>query len=279
MAYSRKPTLAGVLGYPVGHSKSPAIHNHWLRKYGIPGYYTPLEVAHADFGDVLRTLPKMGFRGVNITVPHKETALQYSDNISDQAVLIGAVNTLTFRPDGKLYGDNTDSFGFLEGIRRSVPGWSAGNGPALVFGAGGAARAVIYGLLSEGTPAVHIVNRTKERANLLRTEFGNKVKVADAPDVGDLLGQMNTVVNSSVLGMHGKPELKIPVEKQNPETVVIDLVYAPIETRFLRDSAAQGCKTVSGIEMLLYQAAAAFHLWFGIMPEVDSEVKDLVLGE
>lgn len=278
MIQSDRLTLAGVIGHPVAHSKSPAIHEYWLKKYKINGYYVPLEVSEANFGEVLQTLPKMGYRGVNVTVPHKETAVRHTDRISDQAALIGAVNTLTFHPDGKVYGDNTDSYGFLQNLKLGIPRWRASSGPALVFGAGGAARAVVFALLSEGTPEIIIVNRTRERADILKSEFGNRVMVADVDDLGKILGKMNTLVNTTVLGMHGKPDLKIPAEMLRPDCAVSDIVYTPLNTRFLKDCENQGCQVVNGLGMLLHQAAASFDFWFQIMPEVDRQVQVLALS-
>lgn len=279
MSQNGKPVLAGVVGFPISHSKSPAIHAYWLRKHNVEGHYVPLEVARLDFSDVLKTMPKMGFKGINVTIPHKETALQFSDMVSDQAALIGAANTLSFnKKRGKIYADNTDGYGFLTNLRQCIPGWKADRGPALIFGAGGAARAVLYSLLYEGTPEIRLVNRTRDRAEVLKSEFGNRVRVHDPSEVGDLLPNMATVVNTSALGMTGKPDLRIPARRLRPGTAVNDLVYTPLQTRFLVEAERQGCNIADGLGMLLHQAAAAFNLWFGIKPEVSKELRELVLS-
>ena len=269
-------TLAGVIGYPIGHSKSPMIHGYWLHKYGISGHYVPLNVRPTDFRTVIRTLGLMGFRGVNITVPHKEAAIQYSDKISDNAAMIRAANTLAFRPDGLIHADNSDGYGFCQNILETVPDWRAGDGPALVIGAGGAARAVIHSLLSEGVPEIYLVNRTIERAGLLRRDFGNRVKIFQMSRTGDLAGHVNTVVNASSLGMVGMPTLKFPPRKLRKGTVVCDIVYAPRETEFLKMAEQEGCRIVGGLGMLLHQAAYSFNFWFGILPEITPRLRAMV---
>ena len=280
MEQRAKPTLAGVIGYPVKHSRSPIIHEYWLRKHEVIGHYVPLEVARSDFAEVLKTIPKIGFKGVNVTIPHKETALQYADMVSDTAALIGAANTLYFnRKRGKIYADNTDGYGFITNLRERIPSWRADAGPALIVGAGGAARAVLYSLLHEGVPEIHMVNRTRDRAEVLRSEFGNRIKVQEFDDVGDILPEMATVVNTSAMGMTGKPELKLPMKLMRPETAVNDLVYTPLRTAFLAEAEARGCFVADGLGMLLHQAAAAFNLWFGIKPEVTKELRQLALSK
>ena len=279
LASGTDPSLVGVVGYPIAHSKSPRMHNYWLKRHDIDGYYVPLKVSREDFPSVLKILPKMGFRGVNVTIPHKETALQHSDNVSDQAALIGAANTLTFQPSGTVYADNTDGYGFLGNLRQHIPNWRADAGPALVYGAGGAARAIIYSLISEGAPAIFIVNRTRDRAEVLRSEFGNRLRVTDEKHISDLLPEITTLVNTSALGMKGKPDLRFPPGKVNPNMAVADIVYTPPKTGFLEEAEQAGCKIVDGLGMLLHQAAASFNFWYGIWPDVDNELRSLVLGE
>lgn len=271
--------LAGVIGYPVGHSRSPRIHRYWLKRYRVHGEYIALEVKRIDFRDVLRVLPKMGFRGVNVTIPHKEAALQHSDTVSDTANLIGAVNSLTFGANGAIYGDNTDSFGFIENMRDTVPEWSAATGPCLVIGAGGAARAVIQGLLTAGAPRIHVYNRTRERAELLRSDFGARVEVVLKSEIDDLLPSMATLVNTSAMGMYGKPEPDLPLQGLDPSTVVSDIVYTPLRTQFMADAETRGCRVVDGLGMLLHQASASFDSWFGVRPEVDQAARDVALSE
>ena len=267
-------TLAGVIGFPVQHSKSPLLHNYWIRKYRLNAYYVPLEVSRLDFSEVINTLPKMGFRGVNITIPHKESALEYCHGVSDRAALIGAANTLRFGSDGSIFADNTDGYGFSQNIKECIPAWRASSGPALVIGAGGASRAVIHALLEEGVPEVFLVNRTKDRAEFLRKEFGAKVVVHDWFALDSILSDALTVVNTSALGMTGKPDLEIKIENLRSGAVVNDLVYTPLHTKFLKDAAANGCHAVDGLGMLIHQAAASFEIWFGIHPEVDIDLRE-----
>ncbi|MEO1681327.1 MAG: shikimate dehydrogenase [Pseudomonadota bacterium] len=269
--------LAGVIGHPIGHSRSPRLHRHWLNRYALPGHYVPLEVIHDDLRDVLTMMPRMGFVGANVTIPHKETVLRLCDLVTDRAALIGAVNTLIFRPDGKLHGDNTDAYGFLANIRQTVPDWQPKSGPAVVYGAGGAARAVIVALLDAGVPEIRLTNRSQPRAEALRSTFGARVTVYDWVRAGNLLESAKTVVNTTSLGMKGQPEFRVPLDGLEPGTVVNDLVYAPLETEFLKTAAAAGCRTVDGLGMLLHQAVPGFERWFGYRPEVDARLREAVL--
>ncbi len=275
---TRKLTLAGVIGNPIAHSKSPVIHGYWLRHYGINAYYVPIEVASEDLFEVIQTLPKMKFRGVNITIPYKEDALRHYHHITDQAVLIGAVNTLTFSPDHQIYADNTDGHGFLQNLKERIPDWKASNGSALVLGAGGAAKAAIYALILDGAPKVYVSNRSSDRAEALRRVFGNRVVVVRQLDIPELLGEVATVANATSLGMKGMPRLNFPYEKLRPDTVVTDLVYSPLETELLKQAAGRGCRTVDGLGMLLHQAAASFDSWYGIRPAINSTVRSLALA-
>jgi shikimate dehydrogenase len=278
MSHDRIP-LAGVIGSPVAHSRSPALHGHWLKRYGISGFYVPIDVATDDLESVLRTMPKMGFVGANVTIPHKEKVMKIADLVTDRAALMGAANTLIFRADGRIHADNTDGYGFIENLRQGAPGWDAGAGPATVIGAGGAARAVIASLIDVGATEIRLTNRTRARSDALRQEFGTKVQVYDWVQAGNAIEGAATVINASSLGMVGKPEFRIPLDALSRDAVVTDLVYAPLETAFLRQAAEIGCRTVDGLGMLLYQAAPAFERWFGIRPEVDEAARAAVLGE
>ncbi|MFD1913640.1 shikimate dehydrogenase [Halodurantibacterium flavum] len=269
--------LAAVIGSPIAHSRSPALHRHWLETYGIKGFYVPLEVSQADLRDALRTLPRMGFVGANVTIPHKETVLQLADVVTDRAALIGAANALIFRPDGKIHADNTDGYGFIANLRQHVPDWQPQAGPVALFGAGGAARAVISSLLEGGAPEIRIANRTRARAEAMRAEFGAKVVVHDWVQAADMLNGAATIVNSTALGMTGKPDLRLPYDAFSPNAVVTDLVYSPLRTAFLEEAAARGCRTVDGLGMLLHQGAPCFERWFGVRPEVDEATRAAVL--
>jgi shikimate dehydrogenase len=270
--------LAGVIGAPIAHSRSPALHGYWLRKYGIRGFYVPLEVAQADLEDVLRAMPRMGFVGANVTIPHKETVLRLADIVSDRAALIGAANTLIFRADGKIHADNTDGYGFLENLRQGVPGWRADAGPCTVLGAGGAARAVIASLLEAGAEEIRITNRTRNRAEALRAEFGTKVVIYDWVQAGNALEEAATVVNTTSLGMVGKSEFRVPLDGLSSDAVVTDLVYTPLDTALLVRAREIGCRTVDGLGMLLHQAVPGFERWFGVKPEVDAALREAVLA-
>ena len=269
--------LAGVIGSPISHSRSPALHGYWLRRYGIKGHYIPMDVAQADLREALATLPKLGFVGLNVTIPHKETVLALADIVTDRAALIGAANTLIFRKDGKVFADNTDGSGFIANLRQEAPAWAPATGPAVVFGAGGAARAVIAALIEVGVPEIRVANRTRTRAEALRSDFGAKVHVLEWVQAGNVLDDAVTVVNTTALGMTGKPDFRVPLDGLNPRALVTDLVYTPLRTAFLEDAARLGCPTVDGLGMLLHQAAPGFERWFGTRPEVDAATRAAVL--
>lgn len=270
--------LAGVIGHPIAHSKSPALHGHWLKTHGIRGYYIPVDIAPEDLADVIRMLPKMGFVGANVTIPHKEAVLQLADHVSDRAAMIGAANTLVFRTDGTIHADNTDGHGFIANLRQNAPGWDPQSGPAAVFGAGGAARAVIAGLLHEGVPEIRLSNRSRSRAEALREAFGPRITVQDWAGAGDMVEGALTVVNTTSLGMTGHPPFPLALGRLDPRAVVTDLVYAPLRTAFLEEAARAGCVTVDGLGMLLHQAAPGFESWFGIRPTVDAATRAAVLA-
>jgi shikimate dehydrogenase len=272
-----KIPLAGVIGSPIAHSKSPQLHTHWLKTYGLPGYYIPMDVSADDLSEVIKALPKAGFVGVNITVPHKERVMELADLVTDRAILIGAANTLIFRKDGKVHADNTDGYGFIQNLKQNAPQWSPKSAPAAVLGAGGAARAVIASLLDVGTPQILISNRTRVRAEALRSEFGKQLQVFDWVQAGNMLEEAGLVVNTTSLGMLGKPPLRVPLDGLRKGTLVTDLVYAPLKTRFLIEAEKQGCVTVDGLGMLLHQAVPAFERWFGLRPEVDSATRAAAL--
>jgi shikimate dehydrogenase len=273
-----KIPLAGVIGHPIAHSRSPALHGFWLRRYGLSGHYIPMDVAPADLETTLRHLPKIGFVGLNVTLPHKEAVLKIADVISDRAALIGAANTLIFRKDGKIHADNTDGFGFIANLRQMAPGWSPPSGPAAVFGAGGAARAVVAALIEVGVPEIRIANRSRPRADALRADFGAKLVVYDWLRPAEMLDGATTVINTTSLGMAGKPDNRIPLDGLMPSAVVNDLVYNPLKTAFLAEAEAQGAIIVDGLGMLLHQAAPGFERWFGLNPVVDDATRQAVLG-
>lgn len=274
---SRHAPLAGVIGLPIRHSRSPKLHGYWLKRYSIDGHYIPMPVMPENLAEVLRALPHLGFVGINVTIPHKETVLTLADVVTDRAALIGAANTLIFRPDGKIHADNTDGFGFIANLRQSVPDWEADNGPAAIIGAGGAARAVVASLLDSGAREIRITNRTRVRAEQIRAEFGARLTVYDWAQVGNMLDGAMTVVNASSLGMQDKQPLRVPLDALSPDALVTDLVYTPLMTQFLVDAQARGCRIVDGLGMLLHQAAPGFERWFGQRPAIDDETRRVVL--
>lgn len=272
------PPLAGVIGFPIGHSKSPILHGYWLRELGIQGYYVPLSMSQAEFVGGLRSLAKLGFKGVNITRPHKISALGLADSVTDRAALIGAANTLTFKDNGTISADNTDGYGFIQNLRQNAPGWEARSGPALVLGAGGAARAVVSALLSEGVTELRLSNRTRGRADMLADQFGAKVEVVDWNRASDAMDGAATIVNTTSLGMVGQPELPVVLDAAPLTSVVTDIVYAPLVTKFLAAAQERGLQTVDGLGMLLHQGVPGFENWFGQRPEVTAGLRDAVLG-
>lgn len=269
--------LAGVIGSPIAHSRSPRLHQHWLRRYGIQGHYIPMDIASDDLEDAFRTLPKVGFVGANVTIPHKERAMILADVVTDRAALIGSVNTLIFREDGLIHADNTDGHGFMANLRQGAPDWDPKSGPAAVIGAGGAARAVISALIDAGVPEIRLSNRTRNRAETLAREFGTRIVVHDWVQAGNMFDGAATVVNASSLGMVGKPEMRLPLDGIDKTAVVTDLVYTPLETPLLAYARNIGCRTVDGLGMLLHQAAPGFERWFGLKPEVDDALREAVL--
>ena len=275
---SGKARVAGVMGWPVSHSRSPRLHGHWLARYGIDGAYVPLPVKPDAFGRALRALADLGFAGCNVTVPHKEAALAACDEVSETARAIGAVNTVVMR-EGHLAGDNSDAFGFIENLRQEAPAWRAAAAPAVVLGAGGAARAVIHALLAAGVPELRLVNRTRARAELLGGELdrGGRVRVADWAGRGALLADAGLVVNTTALGMSGQPPLDLSLEALPPGALVTDIVYSPLETPLLAAARARGNPVVDGLGMLLHQARLGFRQWFGVEPAVDAELRRAVL--
>ncbi|MAN79246.1 MAG: shikimate dehydrogenase [Rhodospirillaceae bacterium] len=278
MTMTGQAKLAGVMGWPVNHSLSPVLHGHWLDALGIDGAYVPLAVAPEDFARVLAALPKMGFRGVNVTVPHKEAALAAVDEADALARRIGAVNTVIVGDDGRLTGTNTDGFGFLENLKGSAPGWVAGQGPAVVLGAGGAARAVIVALMDAGTPQIRLVNRTRARADRLAEDLGGPVTVHDWDDRAAILADADLLVNTTTLGMTGKDPLEISLDALPTTALVNDIVYAPLETGLLAAARARGNAVVDGLGMLLHQARPGFEAWFGQVPQVTPDLRARILA-
>jgi len=269
---------AGVMGWPIAHSKSPVVHTYWLSKYNIAGSYERLEVAPDDLSSSLKELAENGFIGVNLTVPHKERALEFMDEVLEPAKKIGAVNTVFVSKSGKLTGTNTDAYGFMENLRLGAPGYSATSGPAAVLGAGGAARAICVALLDAGVPNIRLINRTRDKAQALEAHLGGKIEVCNWDDKEKAASDATLLVNTTTLGMTGQPSLAFDISSLTENCTVNDIVYAPLETELLANAKARGLKCVDGLGMLLFQAQPGFEKWFGYKPEVTEELRRHVLS-
>ncbi|SHF59030.1 shikimate dehydrogenase [Kaistia soli DSM 19436] len=277
MSASKIPTAA-VLGWPIKHSRSPLIHRHWLTRYGIEGDYVRHAVAPEEIGEFLSGFAGGPFIGANVTVPHKEAAFAAVAKADAVATALGAVNTLWLEK-GDLIGSNTDALGFLANLDQYVPDFGAGGGPAIVLGAGGAARAVIHALKTRGFAPVYVVNRSLDRAEAMVTRFGPPVVAATWQDVPGLLKEATLLVNTTSLGMEGQPPLEIDLEPVQDTMLVTDIVYAPLETPLLKAARVRGLATVDGLGMLLHQAAPGFERWFGVRPEVTDELRRIILSD
>ena len=271
--------VAAVLGHPINHSKSPKLHNYWLSLFNIDGYYIPLDIDPRNFENSIRALGGLGFVGANVTIPYKEKVLKIADKISDRAAIIGAANTLTFLQDGRIYADNTDGYGFLQNIKCKYNDWTAGEGTSVVFGAGGASRAILGALIEDGAYDIILANRTRSRADQLRSDFGAKIKVVDWMKVQNYLSDASTVINATSLGMNGKAELPIPLQGLKKNTLVTDIVYTPLNTPLLENAAKRGCRTVDGLGMLIHQAIPGFERWFGVKPDVSENLRKLLISQ
>ncbi len=269
---------AGVIGNPISHSLSPKLHGHWLKQYDLPGAYEAIHVTEDKLEATLRTLPEKGFVGINVTLPHKVAVLKYADQVTDRATLIGAANTITFKQDGTILADNTDGYGFIANLRQGAPDWDPKAGPAAIFGAGGAARAIIVALADAGVPGILLSNRTRPKAEALKAEFGTRIHVVDWVQADTMLETATTVVNTTSLGMTGAQPFKVEMESLRPDALVTDIVYNPLQTAFLKTAAAKGCVTVDGLGMLLHQGVPGFERWFGQRPVVDAATRAAVLA-
>jgi shikimate dehydrogenase len=277
MILTGKARVAGIVGWPVAHSRSPRLHGFWLEKYGIDGAYVPLAVEPRDAREALAALPRLGFVGANVTVPHKEIAFSVAGTCDDAATMIGAVNTLICEEDGQLFGTNTDAQGFVSNLQKQAPSWRPDNGPAVVLGAGGSARAVIYGLANAGVRNIRIVNRTKGRADQLVADFSRyltpRFSVFDWPNRSAAMAGAALLVNTTTLGMKGAPKLELDLAPLLPAAVVADIIYVPLETELLRQARYTGRLAVDGLGMLIEQARPGFKAWFGVDPQPSPELR------
>ena len=268
-----------ITGHPVVHSRSPLIHGYWLEKHGLAGEYGRVDVPPETAEEFYRNFSVSGLVGANVTVPNKEVAAASCDWLDDAANAMGAANTLWLDEAGKLCGANTDGLGFLGNLDQLAPGWDNTPDTALVLGAGGAARAIVWALLSRKFTTVHIVNRTRQKAQKIVDEFGSKTIAYGWDKLGTLLGETNLLVHTTSLGMTGKAPLEIDLSPLPTSALVTDIVYVPLETDLLKQAGARGNPTVDGLGMLLHQAVPGFERWFGVRPEVDDELRALVLDD
>jgi shikimate dehydrogenase len=270
-------SLAGVMGWPVMHSRSPIMHNAWMAAYGVKGVYAPIETPQERLERALRALPALNFVGVNLTIPHKEAALKIVDHLSPAAKAIGAVNCVVVGADGALTGHNFDCVGYVSSLAEAAPDWRASAGPALVLGAGGAARAIVYGLLEAGAPKVIIANRSRARADDIARDFSGLftgvIETIDWSDIPRAMEAAQLLVQTTSLGMKGQPQLALDLAPLPRAALVSDIVYAPLETDLLARARARGNRGVDGLGMLIHQARPAFYEWFGVTPEVTPQLR------
>ena len=276
MATDKPYTLAGVMGWPVAHSRSPAIHNHWIRQHGLNGSYVLLPVQPDRLGDAVRGLRALGFAGCNITIPHKVAAMALMDRIDPLAARIGAINTIVVEADGTLAGYNNDAYGFIQSLLDAQPDWRADAGPVTVLGAGGAARAILVALAERGAKEIRLCNRSLDKAQALAAEFGAPIRALPWDQREDALDGCALLVNSTSLGMKGQDPLTLSLDRLPRHALVCDAIYIPLETPLLAAARQRGNATVNGLGMLLNQARPAFQRWFGVTPELTPELRRLI---
>lgn len=274
--HNSKFILAGVMGWPVAHSRSPKIHNHWISQLGLQGAYVLLPVDPVHLPVALKGLAALGFAGCNVTIPHKVAAMHLVDRVDPVARRMGAINTIVVQPDGSLCGFNNDGYGYIQSLLDAHPDWKADAGPLTVLGAGGGARAVVVSLAERGAREIRVCNRSLEKAQALAQEFGAPLRAVPWQDRHDALADATLLVNTTNQGMAGQAALDLSLEQLPNHAVVSDLVYVPLETPLLAAARARGNRTVGGLGMLLHQARPAFHAWFGALPEVTPELRRMV---
>jgi len=276
MSHPDRFLMAGVMGWPVMHSRSPKIHNYWFAKHRLVGTYVPLAIGAEGLHAALRALPALGFAGCNLTIPHKVAAFEIVDRVDPLARRIGAINCVVVAPDGSLDGRNFDGFGYIHSILEAAPTWRADTGSIVVIGAGGGARAVLVSLADQGAQEIRLVNRSPERAQALAQEFGTPIKALRWSDRHAALADVAMLINTTNQGMAGQPALDLALDKLPTSALVSDIIYVPRETPLLAAARLRGNRTVNGLGMLLHQARPAFHAWFGVMPEVTAELRAMI---
>ncbi len=271
------PCLAGVIGHPISHSKSPKLHNYWLSKYNINGFYIPFSVTTDKLQVSIKSLIGLGFNGVNVTIPHKTNVLAFADSVTDRAALIGAANTLYFSRNGKIHADNTDGYGFIQNIIDEIPDYDFYDKTALIYGAGGSARAITSALISNGVKEVGITNRTRSKAQIISEDLGAKVSVVDWRAAPETIGRADLIINATSMGMIGQPEFSQPISRAKKTALVIDIVYNPLITELLREARKLKLKAIGGIGMLINQAVPGFEHWFQKSPVIDDEIRKFIV--
>ena len=269
---------AGVIGWPISHSLSPYLHRFWLKEHSVHGEYLPVAVNVEKLEEFLKGLADNGWRGINITLPHKQAAMEFVDDLDPTARRIGAINTIIVKPNGSLKGTNTDGYGFLKNLQGFQSEWEVVDEPVVVLGAGGAARAVLIALIESGSSEIRLVNRNQIRAEDLAAEFNGPISVYNWSDRSAILSEARLLVNTTSLGMTGQAPLKIDLKKLPLRAVVNDIVYTPLETELLKNARRRGNRTVDGLGMLLHQARVGFSAWFGVDPEVSNSLRTHVLN-
>jgi shikimate dehydrogenase len=271
--------LAGVMGWPIAHSRSPILHNYWIDKYQLNGRYVPLAVQPEKLGDAIRGLGALGFRGCNLTMPHKQMAMTMVDRVTDTAKRIGAVNCIVVEPDGKLWGTNNDGNGYYLSLLEAAPSWKPADGPCAILGAGGAARGLLVTLIENGAKEIRLINRTFDKAEQLAKDVDPSiVKAIPWEKRAEVIGDVALLTNATNQGMLDKPPLDISLGRLSKQALVSDLIYTPPETAFLAAARARGNVTVNGLGMLLHQARPAFKAWFGVMPEITSDLRAAIMA-
>ncbi len=268
--------LAGVMGWPVAQSRSPILHNYWIEKYKLSGRYVPLAVEPERLADAVRGLRGLGFRGCNVTMPHKQNIMPLLDRVDDTAKRMGAVNCVVIGDDGAMTGYNNDGNGWIDSLVEAAPTWRAVTGPNAILGAGGGARSLVVALIERGAKEVRLINRTFERADAIAKEFGAAVKAYPWDKRGDVIGDVALLTNATNQGMIGKPPLDISLDRLSKRALVSDLIYVPPETPFLKAARERGNVTANGLGMLLNQARPAFKAWFGVIPDITPDVREAI---
>ncbi|MFL2800779.1 MAG: shikimate dehydrogenase [Paracoccaceae bacterium] len=275
--FESSPYLAGVIGHPISHSRSPKLHNYWLSKYEIDGYYIPLSITTEKLKDSIKSLIHLGFKGVNVTIPHKTNVLSLADSVTDRASLIGAANTLYFSKSGKVHADNTDGYGFIQNIIDEIPDYDFYDKTAVIYGAGGSARAIASALISNGIKEVGITNRTRSKAQIISENLGAKVAVVDWRTAPETIAAADLIINATSMGMVGQPEFSQPISRAKKTALVIDIVYTPLRTGLLEQANKLKLRTVGGVGMLINQAVPGFEHWFQKTPVIDDDIRRFII--